>query len=138
VQLQDVKAPAAVIDAFDDVQRARADRERLRNVAEAYANDIIPRARGNSERVLQEAQAYREQAVARANGDAQRFSQIYLAYRDAKDVTLRRLYLETMEEVLANANKIIIENGAAGDSGVVPYLPLDQLTGGNTQRRPSN
>lgn len=142
VQLQDVKAPAAVIDAFDDVQRARADRERKRNVAEAYANDIIPRARGNAERVLQEAQAYREQAVARANGDAQRFSQIYSAYREAKDVTLRRLYLETLEEVLGNANKIIIENGtggAAGGNGVVPYLPLDQLTrGSNNQSRNGN
>ncbi|MEO0392374.1 MAG: FtsH protease activity modulator HflK [Pseudomonadota bacterium] len=143
VQLQDVKAPEQVIDAFDDVQRARADRERARNEAEAYRNDIIPRARGNAERVLQEAQAYREQVVARATGDAQRFEQIFQAYEGAKDVTLRRLYLETLEEVLANANKIIVENGAGGangggGTGVVPYLPLDQLTRGNNARRPSN
>jgi modulator of FtsH protease HflK len=139
VQLQDVKAPQAVIDAFDDVQRARQDRERLRNEAEAYRNDIIPRARGNAERVLQEAQAYREEAVAKAKGDAQRFSQIYSAYKESKDVTLRRLYLETMEDVLSKANKYILEKDAEGSgSGVVPYLPLDQIQRGSNSSRTGN
>lgn len=138
VKLLDVKAPQAVIESFDDVQRARADRERLRNEAESYRNKIIPVARGNAERVLQEAQAYREQVVAKANGDAQRFDQIYESYKSAKDVTLRRLYLETMEQVLSRSKKIIIEDGTAGGKGtggVVPYLPLDQLTRGSNAGR---
>ncbi|MEM6903123.1 MAG: FtsH protease activity modulator HflK, partial [Pseudomonadota bacterium] len=140
VQLQDVKAPGAVIDAFDDVQRARADRERARNEAEAYRNDIIPRARGTAERLTQEAEAYRQQIEAKARGDAERFNQILAAYAESKDVTLRRLYLETLEEVLANSNKVIVESGAgggAGGSGIVPYLPLDQLNR-NSQNRAGN
>ncbi|MGH6943891.1 MAG: FtsH protease activity modulator HflK, partial [Geminicoccaceae bacterium] len=126
VELQKVDPPQEVIDAFRDVQRAQADRERLQNEAEAYANDILPRARGDAERLLQEAQAYRQEAVARAQGDAQRFISVYEQYAKARDVTVKRIYLETMEEVLRNMNKVVIDP-AASSSGVVPYLPLPEL-----------
>ncbi len=127
VQLQKADPPAPVIDAFNDVQRARSDRERLRNEAEAYRNDIIPRARGDAERLNQESQAYREQVVSLANGDASRFLAIYQAYSQAKEVVSRRMYLETMEQVLRGVNKVIID-AAGGAQGVLPYLPLPQLT----------
>jgi modulator of FtsH protease HflK len=126
VQLQKVDPPSEVIDAFRDVQRAQADRERAQNEAETYANDILPRARGEAERLVQEAQAYRQEVVADAQGDAQRFIAVYNEYAKAPDVTTRRLYLETMEQVLRDMNKIVIDKAAAG-SGVVPYLPLPEL-----------
>jgi modulator of FtsH protease HflK len=118
--------PAQVIDAFRDVQRAKADRERERNQAEAYRNDIVPRARGEAQRLIQEAEAYRQQVLAQAQGEAQRFISVYNAYKLAEDVTKQRLYLETMETILRGTNKIIIDQGAAS-SGVVPYLPLPEL-----------
>jgi len=127
VQLQKVDPPGAVIDAFNDVQRARADQERARNEAEAYRNDIIPRARGEVERIIQEAQAYREQVVDLAQGDAKRFLALLGAYKQAEDVTARRLYIETMEEVLKNATKIIIDPSGKGGQSVVPYLPLPEI-----------
>jgi membrane protease subunit HflK len=126
VQLQKADPPSEVIDSFRDVQRAQADRERAQNEAEAFANDIIPRARGEAERVLQEAQAYRQEVTARATGESQRFKSILTEYLKAEDVTARRLYLETMEEVLKGGTKVIIE-GKNGSSGVVPYLPLPEL-----------
>jgi membrane protease subunit HflK len=126
VQLQKVDPPAPVIDAFRDVQNARADQERKRNEAEAYRNSILPVARGEAVRLVQEAEAYKQQVVAEAQGEAQRFLSVYEAYLKAKDVTTRRLYIETMEEILRNANKIIIDKSAQG-SGVVPYLPLPAL-----------
>jgi modulator of FtsH protease HflK len=129
VQLAKVDPPAPVIDAFRDVQRALADRERLRNEAEAYRNDIIPRARGDAVKIRQEAEAYRSQVVAQSQGDADRFSEVYKAFKVAQDVTLQRLYLETMEEILKNSNKIIIDKAAEGQSGVLPYLPLPSLLG---------
>ncbi len=127
MQLLKVDPPAPVIDAFNDVQRAKADQERLRNEADGYRNDIIPRARGQAEQLLQQAQAYREEIVNIAQGDAERFSQIYEAYALAKDVTARRLYFETMEEVLRRSHKVIIDPAAEGSNGVVPYLPLPEL-----------
>src|SRR5712692_3366851 len=129
VQLAKVDPPAPVIESFRDVQRALADKERLRNEAEAYRNDIIPRARGDSVRIRQEAEAYRAEIVARSTGDADRFTAVYRAYKVAQDVTAQRLYLETMEEILKNANKIIIDKAAEGQSGVLPYLPLPNLLG---------
>lgn len=126
VQLLKVDPPGEVIDAFRDVQRARADQERLRNEAEAYRNDIIPRARGEAERLIQEAEAYKQEVVARSQGDARRFNDVYQAYRQSKDVTTQRIYLETLEEVMGNANKILIETDAGG-TGVVPYLPLPEV-----------
>ena len=113
-----------------DVQRAKADRERERNQAEAYRNDIVPRARGEAQRLIQEADAYRQQVLAQAQGEAQRFVSVYNAYTLAEDVTKQRLYLETMEQILRGTNKIVIDQGAAS-SGVIPYLPLPEL-----QRRP--
>lgn len=123
VQLLKVDPPQPVVDAFDDVQRARSDRERARNEAETYQNDILPKARGEAAKVVQDAEAYKEAAVARANGDADRFSAIYAAYSQSKDVTARRLYLETMEQVLKNSRKLIVSD----KNGVLPYLPLDGL-----------
>jgi len=96
VQLQKVDPPGPVIDAFRDVQRARADQERLRNEADGYRNDIIPRARGQAEQIRQQADAYKQEVVARAQGDASRFLAVEEAYERAKDVTTRRIYLETM------------------------------------------
>jgi membrane protease subunit HflK len=127
LQLLKVDPPAPVIDAFRDVQRALADRERLRNEAEAYRNDIIPRARGDGVRIKQEAEAYRQEIVARAQGDADRFLSVYHAFAASQDVTLQRLYLETMEEILKNSNKVIIDKSAENANGVIPYLPLPSL-----------
>jgi membrane protease subunit HflK len=127
MQLLKVDPPAPVIDAFRDVQRALADRERLRNEAESYRNDIIPRARGDSVRIKQEADAYRQEITARSQGDADRFLSVYNAFKAAQDVTLQRLYLETMEEILKNSNKVIIDKSAEGGNGVLPYLPLPAL-----------
>jgi len=127
VQLQKIDPPQEVIDAFIDVQRAAADLERLRNEAEAYRNDILPRARGEAEKVIQAANAYKEQIVNKAEGEAQRYQAIYQSYMAAKDVTKQRMYLETMEEVFAGTNKVIIDPSAKGGSGVVPYLPLPEI-----------
>jgi membrane protease subunit HflK len=127
VQMAKVDPPAPVIDAFRDVQRALADRERLRNEAEAYRNDILPRARGQATQIRQEAEAYKAEVVARAQGDADRFLSVYNAFKQAEDVTLQRLYLETMEEILKNARKVIIDKAAQGGTGVLPYLPLPEL-----------
>lgn len=126
VQLRGVDPPTQVIDAFRDVQRAKADRERARNEAEAYRNDIVPRARGEAERMMQEAEAFRQESIARAQGEAQRFLSVYNAYRVSRDVTSQRLYLETMEAILRGTNKIIIDP-TSGGSGVVPYLPLPEV-----------
>ena len=126
VSLQKSDPPAAVIDAYNDVQRARADLERQINEAQAYRNDIIPRARGESVQIVQAAEAYKQQIVANAEGTTQRFLAVYREYSLAKDVTMQRIYLETMETVLRNATKIIIDPGAGGQ-GVVPYLPLPEV-----------
>ena len=102
----------------------------LRNEAESYRNDIIPRARGDAVRIEQEAEAYRLATIARSQGDAARFLSVYEAYKVTQDVTLERLYLETMEEMLKNSNKVIIDKSAEGASGVLPYLPLPALGSG--------
>lgn len=130
LQLQRVDPPAEVIDAFRDVQAALADRARLRNEAETYRNGIIPGARGDAVQIEQQAEAYRLATVARAQGDAARFLSVYHAFKVAQDVTLERLYLETMEEVLKNSNKVIIDKSAQGGNGVLPYLPLPTLGSG--------
>jgi len=125
VQTQKADPPDEVIDAFRDVQAARADMERSKNEAEAYQNDVIPRARGEAAKILQEAEAYKKQVVALAEGEASRFLAIYNEYKLAKRVTQERMYLETMEKVLADIDKVIIDKKAGG---VVPYLPLPALT----------
>ncbi len=133
VQTQKADPPDEVIDAFRDVQAARADMERSKNEAEAYANDVIPRARGDAAKILQQAEAYKKQVVAAAEGEASRFLAIYNEYAKAKQVTQERMYLETMEKVLADIDKVIIDRKAGG---VVPYLPLPELSkkkGSDTQ-----
>ncbi|MDB4119743.1 FtsH protease activity modulator HflK [Candidatus Pelagibacter sp.] len=125
VQTQKADPPDQVIDAFRDVQAARADMERSKNEAEAYANDVIPRARGEAAKIMQAAEAYKQKVVAASEGEASRFLSIFNEYEKAKEVTQERMYLETMERVLADIDKVIIEKGAG--SGVVPYLPLPEL-----------
>ncbi len=126
VQLDQVDPPSQVIDAFNEVQRARQDLERLKNEAEAYRNDVVPRARGEAAQLVEGADAYRQEVVNRAEGDANRFNSVYNAYVQDKDVTTKRIYLETLEEILPNVNKVIIDDDAGG-SGVVPYLPLPEV-----------
>ena len=127
VQLQRVEPPLAVIDAFNDVQRARADQERARNEAEAYANDILPRARGDAERIRQEAEAYRTQVVNLAHGEAAAFLPLLKSYEASKDVTSWRLYLESVDEVLRKASKVVVDTSGKGVSGVVPYMPVTEF-----------
>lgn len=139
VKLQKVDPPAQVLDAFRDVQAARADQERLRNEAETYANTVVPRARGEAAKITQAAEAYREQVVAEAEGDAKRFLSIYNEYKKAEAVTRRRIYLETMQDVFGDLNKIVVSNGAGGQN-VLPYLPLNELKpkGGATSSSSAN
>jgi len=125
VQTQKADPPDEVIDAFRDVQAARADMERSKNEAEGYQNDVIPRARGDAAKILQEAEAYKKKVIAMAEGEASRFLAIYNEYAKAKRVTQERMYLETMEKVLADIDKVIIDRKAGG---VVPYLPLPELS----------
>jgi membrane protease subunit HflK len=126
VQLQRVEPPLAVIDAFNDVQRARADQERERNEAQAYSNDILPRARGEAERIRQDAEAYRTQVVNLAQGEADAFLSVYGSYQAAKDVTAWRLYLESVDEVLKKATKVIVDTSGKGVASLVPYMPVTE------------
>ena len=133
VQLLAVDPPADVIDAFNEVQRARQDRDKTKNEAEAFRNDVVPRARGAAARLIAEAEAYEAEVVNRAAGDASRFDQVYQAYRSNPDVTRERIYIETVEAIFSNVEKISIDEPNGG-SGVVPYLPLRELNksaGGN-------
>ena len=126
--LQDVQPPNAVIDAFNDVLRAQQDRDRLRNEADRYRNDILPRARGEAQRAIQEAEAYKEQLENEAEGEAERFLSVFRAYQQNPDVTRRRMYLETLQGVLSETDKVIMDGGAQG-SGAIPYVPLNELRG---------
>ncbi|WP_321447117.1 FtsH protease activity modulator HflK [uncultured Cohaesibacter sp.] len=128
VQLQGVEPPEQVIDAFRDVQTAKADKVRMQNEAQAYANKVVPEAEGQAAKILEAANAYREQTVADARGQAQRFTEILGEYEKAPAITRKRLYLETMEQVLGSSEKIILDSKSEGGSGVVPYLPLNELT----------
>ncbi len=128
VVLQKVDPPQQVIDAFNEVQRARQDKERLQNQAEAYENRIVPTARGEAAKVVQDAEAYRERVTKEAEGEGEKFVQIYEAYQTAPEVTRRRMYLETLRDVIGGASKVIIGQGSGNSAqGVVPYLPLDEL-----------
>jgi membrane protease subunit HflK len=120
VILLKVDPPAQVIDAFRDVQAARADQEKRRNEAQKYQNTIVPQARGEAAKIVQDAEAYKQKVVTEAQGEAQRFNSILDQYRNAKQVTRERMYLETMQRVLGNTNKIVIEN----KSGIIQYLPM--------------
>jgi membrane protease subunit HflK len=129
VQLQDVDPPEAVVAAFKDVASAKEDRERLINQAEGYRNDIIPRAKGQAAQVVNEAKGQAQARVARAEGEAARFVKTLKEYQQAKDVIAKRIYIETMEQVLSGVEKIILDSKAI--DRVLPYLPLDRL-----QKRP--
>ena len=126
IQLQSVNPPALVIDAFDEVQRARQDKEKLVNEANSYLNKIVPNARGDAAKLVQEATAYKEQVIKQAEGVAQNFIDVYNSYKDTKYVTRQRIYLETLTDVLEGPNKIILDSTGEGQ-GVVPYLPLNEL-----------
>ena len=125
--LQRADPPAAVIEAYRDVQRARADLERAINEAQAYRNSIVPQANGQAAQLRNEAQAYKEQVVARADGAASRFVAVHDQYRQAPRVTRERIYLETVESVLGGTDKVLIDGSAEGAGGVVPYLPLPEV-----------
>jgi len=122
VQLQKVDPPGAVIESFRDVQRANTDADRARNEAESYRNDIVPRARGDAARITAEADGARQANIAEAGGQAQRFLSVYNAYSVAKDVTIKRLYIETMQDILTKTPSIVVDDKL---QGIVPYLPLD-------------
>lgn len=125
VELAKVESPPQVLDAFRDVQAAQQDSKRYEQEAEAYANEVVPISRGNASIILNQAAAYKEEVIARSIGEASRFLAVYEEYAKAKEVTRKRIYLETMEEILNGMNKIIIDEGAG--TGVVPYLPLPEL-----------
>lgn len=138
VNIKEAKAPSQVQDAFDDVIKAREDEQRVKNEAQSYANGIIPEARGRAQRILEESKAYKEQVIARSEGDAKRFSALLAEYKKAPEVTRERLYLDTMEQILATNPKVLLD-GKEGNS--MMYLPLDKLIqnhsrAGSTQRAP--
>ncbi len=125
VQLEQADPPPQVVDAFEEVQRAEQEQNKLIREAERYRNKLLGEARGEAAQIVEKAKAYKAKVVAEAEGEAARFTKIYAEYAKAKDVTRKRLFLETMEEVLAKSNKVIIEG--KGGSGVVPYLPLPEI-----------
>jgi len=125
VRLQKVDPPQGAINAFRDVQAARADKERAMNEAQGYLNEVTQKAQGQAEQIVKAADAYKAEQINHANGDAQRFLLVYNQYIQNKDVTTRRVYLDTMEKILGSMDKLLIEK--AGGTGVVPYLPLDEL-----------
>lgn len=134
VNLDKAEPPREVIDAFREVQAAEQTRDRLERQADAYANQVLAGARGEAARLLEEAEGYRAQVVNQAQGEASRFVAVLEEYRNAPDVTRKRLYLETMEKVLGDVDKVILDEGVSGaGQGVVPYLPLNELrrSGGN-------
>ncbi|MCA1952493.1 MAG: FtsH protease activity modulator HflK [Hyphomicrobiales bacterium] len=128
VQMQKVDPPNEVINAFRDVQAARADQERMQNEAQTYANRMIPEARGEASRIIQRAEAERERMIADARGEAARFNAVLDEYSKAPDVTRQRLYLETIERIYGGMDKVIIDQGRQnGAQGVVPLLPLNEM-----------
>ncbi|PTQ89130.1 FtsH protease activity modulator HflK [Agitococcus lubricus] len=128
VNILEALPPKEVKAAFDDVIRAKEDKERLKNQAETYANGIVPEARGKAARIVAEAEGYKQEVVDRAKGDAARFDQLVVEYKKSPQVTRQRLYLETMESVLAKTNKVLIENN--GNNMI--YVPLDKIVNGNS------
>ena len=126
IEIQGVEPPEAVIDAFKDVAAAKQDAKRAENEATAYKNEVTQQAIGEAAQIVAAAEAYKEEQIAQANGETQRFLSVYREYVQDKGVTRRRLYLETMETVLEDMDKVLVEEGKSG-SGVVPYLPLNEL-----------
>ncbi|MFV2054876.1 MAG: FtsH protease activity modulator HflK [Thiohalomonadales bacterium] len=130
VNLQDAQPPEQVQGAFEDAVKAREDNERLKNEAQAYANDILPRASGKSARLIAESNAYREQVIAKAEGETVRFNKILVEYQKAPEVTRKRLYLESMESVMENSSKVMVD--VKGNN--ILYLPLDRAAGSGGNR----
>ena len=127
VNLDKADPPAPVIDAFRDVQAAEQERDRLQNVADAYANKVLAEARGEAAQLLEEAEGYRARVINEAEGEASRFKAVLEEYRKAPEVTRKRLYLETMEQVLGDVDKVILSDQNGSGQGVVPYLPLNEI-----------
>ena len=119
--------PREVIEAFKNVQSAEQERDRLQKEADAYSNRVVAGARGEAAQVLEQAEAYRAQTVNQAEGEASRFSAVLGEYQKAPEVTRKRLYIETMEEVMGRVDKVIIDEAAGGGQGVLPFLPLNEL-----------
>ncbi|MDB2407584.1 FtsH protease activity modulator HflK [Jannaschia sp.] len=133
--------PEQVIDAFREVQAAEQQRDRLQSEADAYANRVLAGARGEAAQLLEQAEGYRARVVNEAEGEASRFTAVVTEYANAPDVTRKRLYLETMEQVLGDVDKIIIDSGLGGEGGgqgIVPYLPLNELRGGRATQGGDN
>ena len=123
VKLQKADPPRVVVDAFNEVQRAKADMERFKNEAEAYRNEVLPKARGKAAQISQDAEAYRAATINKAEGEAKRFASVYEAYKDGKTVTVKKMYLDAMEDVLQKANKVIIDPSQKGN--LLPVLSLN-------------
>ncbi len=136
VQLLRVEPPQEVIDAYRDVQNAKQDKEREINRSMAHRNDIVPRARGEAEKIILEAEAYKQKVIAEAKGEASRFAAIYDEYKNAKDVTKKRMYLETMEEIMSGMDKIIVDKNTS--QNLLPYLPLDGMKSNKQTEQKSN
>jgi len=124
VNIDETSPPDAVRAAFDDVIKAREDEVRFRNEADAYANQIVPEARGQAQRLLEEAEGYKQRVISQARGEASRFEQIYAAYKVAPEVTRERIYIDTMESVMSNSTKVMID--VEGGNNIL-YLPLDKI-----------
>ncbi|MDD5276613.1 MAG: FtsH protease activity modulator HflK [Methylovulum sp.] len=135
VNLQDVQPPEQVQNAFEDAIKAREDEQRLINEAQAYSNDVVPKARGAAARKMQEAEGYKEQVIAQAIGEASRFSQLFAEYNKAPDITRKRLYIESMEAVLAHANTVLVD--VKGGNNLL-YLPLDKMQAKMAEQPESN
>ncbi len=135
VNVQDAQPPEAVLDAFEDVQRAQQDQEKVRNQAEAYRNKVVPEARGFARRAIEEANAYKERVIKNAEGEAQAFLEVYNAYRLEPLLTQQRLYLETLQAVLGNTDKLILDSKV--QEGIVPYLPLNELRPSGNKGQPA-
>jgi membrane protease subunit HflK len=125
VTVDESKPPTPVQAAFDDVIKAREDEERVKNEAQAYANGVVPEARGGAQRQIEEASAYREEVIANAEGQAERFTKLLAEYRKAPEVTRERLYLDALQAVFTNTNKVMVD--VEGGNNMM-YLPLDKLT----------
>lgn len=127
VLIQEAEVHPDVQEAFQDVQAAKQDASKMKNDAEIYRQNLLPNAQGQAFQIKQDADAYKARAIAIATGDASRFNAMYTGYQAGPDVTKRRMYLETMEEILKNAQKMIVQNGGKGGDGVIPYMSLDNL-----------
>ena len=123
VKLQKADPPREVVDAFNEVQRAKADMERFKNEAEAYRNEVIPKARGHAAQISQDAEAYKSAVINKAEGEAKRFASVYAAYKDGREVTVKKMYLDALEDVLSKANKVIIDPSQKGN--LLPVLSLN-------------